>query len=53
MENGSSGEAYNLCSGIPISLRELSEMIRDILIGQTQAECGGLEPFSFGDKPTW
>lgn len=28
------------------------EMIRDILIGQTQAECGGLEPFSFGDKPT-
>ena len=28
------------------------EMIRDILIGQAQAEAGELEPFSFGDEPT-
>jgi len=31
MDSGVSGETYNLCSGTPITLKELSESIRDIL----------------------
>ena len=31
MDNGHSGETYNLCSGVPINLKLLSEMVRDIL----------------------
>lgn len=31
MDNGISGEIYNLCSGTPITLKELSESIQNIL----------------------
>ena len=52
MDNGIAGETYNLCSGTPITLKELSESIRDIL-GKSSIDIKWNNNPSIGSYDKW
>ena len=52
MEHGKSGEAYNLCSGVPISLNELALTIKKIL-GEKSIDIQWDNEISLGSYDRW